>query len=356
MATVKTIKPDGTGDYTTLQAWEDWADGEANAGQWAECYAGGNLGALSISGWAGTPDGTNFPKVYTPTAERHDGSYGSGAYIESPGTNVPLTISNPNRIVIDGLRLRRTTVGGTASAWVAEIASGIQADGFVIENCLIEQENNGPGIQVLSGSGSMSLGGTIRNNIIVENKVGAAESFGISVIVTAAMFTTHGVTLNILNNTIVSPNSRYVNGIRLVRDGSALGSTANLTVTAKNNVAMGAGTADFVTATNTGTGVLSMTASHNASSDATSDDWGATGAQNSLTASSQFVNVASDWNLKAGANLIDTGTDLSGSSVTTDYSGTVRSGTYDIGADEYVASAVISDHSNRSLIPLSLWI
>ena len=31
MATIKTIKPAGGGDYTTLQAWADWADGEASS-------------------------------------------------------------------------------------------------------------------------------------------------------------------------------------------------------------------------------------------------------------------------------------------------------------------------------------
>ena len=64
MATVKTVKPAGGGDFTTLALWEDYADGQTSADQWAECYSGGNLGAVTLSGWLATPDASNYPKIY----------------------------------------------------------------------------------------------------------------------------------------------------------------------------------------------------------------------------------------------------------------------------------------------------
>ena len=83
MATIKTIKPAGGGDYTTLAAWENWADGQASADQWAECYEGGDLGPVLLNLWTPTPTPTLYPKIYTPLAERHNGtSAGGGDTVE----------------------------------------------------------------------------------------------------------------------------------------------------------------------------------------------------------------------------------------------------------------------------------
>src|ERR1044071_371936 len=82
--TIKTIKPAGGGDYTTLAAWEDWADGQTNAAQWAECYSGGDLGTVDFGGWASTPNATNYPRIYVPLGEGHGGSTNAGAYTTSP--------------------------------------------------------------------------------------------------------------------------------------------------------------------------------------------------------------------------------------------------------------------------------
>ena len=54
--------------------------------------------------------------------------------------------------------------------------------------------------------------------------------------------------------------------------------------------------------------------------------------------SADEVTSTSDFHLKAGADSIDAGTDTSGYGVTTDHDGNSRSGTYDIGAYEYIAA------------------
>ena len=89
MATVKTIKPAGGGDYTSLALWEDAVDGEASAAQWAECYSGGNLGAVTLSGWSATPDASNYPKIYAAEGNSHGADVSSGAYISS---SAPMSI------------------------------------------------------------------------------------------------------------------------------------------------------------------------------------------------------------------------------------------------------------------------
>ena len=56
---IRTIRasthPLGTGDFTTIQAWEDYVDDKINPFQWAECYQGFDLGTFTLSGWSSTP-------------------------------------------------------------------------------------------------------------------------------------------------------------------------------------------------------------------------------------------------------------------------------------------------------------
>lgn len=348
MPTTKTIKPGGGGDFTTLQAWEDWADGEASAAQWAECYTGGNLGAVVFSGWASTPDAGNRPKIYTPAAQRHVGSDG-GATASVAGTVVSISV---NYVWLDGVTLKYTSASnGTAI--------GVMASNVTVENCLVLITGTGSAsaVSCAPSSGTSYAGLLIQNNIFVDQISGSAGTYAAIDMTSLCFGGTTAVTAVIYNNTIYSTAAKWKYGITAYRQQVAAG-TANLTLTVKNNIAMGVLTGCYVTTLNSGTGTLSITASYNLSSDATGDDWGATGAQISKTASSQFVNVASDWNLKLAADAIDTGTDLSASGVTTDYSGTTRSGTYDIGADEYVTPAAPAyiDHCNRCNIQLPIWI
>jgi hypothetical protein len=86
MPTVKTIKPLGGGDFTTLAAWQVFAAAQATADQWAECYSGGNLGGVFMTAWASTPSATVYPRVYAEPGSRHDGNLGgasgtNGAYM-----------------------------------------------------------------------------------------------------------------------------------------------------------------------------------------------------------------------------------------------------------------------------------
>jgi hypothetical protein len=73
----------GPGDFTTLQSWEDWAGGEPNPYQLAECYSGGNLGTFNLSGWSSTPNASAYPKIYAKPSEYHGGQFNRGPVISS---------------------------------------------------------------------------------------------------------------------------------------------------------------------------------------------------------------------------------------------------------------------------------
>lgn len=163
--TIKTIKPAGGGDYTTLAAWEDWADGQASADQWAECYSGGDLGEVTLAGWAATPTATLYPKIYTPLAERHQGKDNStGAYINVDGTAVGIRV-DVKYTRIEGIRLELTVSKNAIEVY------GPTAPTCIVDSCLVIAKGTistgycGIYIHINIASDIM----TVRNNIVFCN-------------------------------------------------------------------------------------------------------------------------------------------------------------------------------------------
>src|SRR5436190_23135385 len=87
MPVISEIKADGSGDFSTLQQWADWAATQSNPAQWARVWNLGNPGPVILTGWAATPTSFAFPKIYAAEREidgtRHDGTDGVGTFIES---------------------------------------------------------------------------------------------------------------------------------------------------------------------------------------------------------------------------------------------------------------------------------
>jgi len=85
---IRTIRasthPLGTGDFTTIQAWEDFVDDKINPFQWAECYEGFDLGTFTLSGWASTPTSSGYPRIYAASGEVHQGNLYKGPTIAPP--------------------------------------------------------------------------------------------------------------------------------------------------------------------------------------------------------------------------------------------------------------------------------
>jgi len=103
----------GVGDFTTIQAWEDYADGQDHPHQWAKCYSGVNLGTFTISGWSSTPLASGYPRVFSAYSgsngrEYHFGNYNRGPYIyssDTPATGINVISESYTRI--DGLTSNR---------------------------------------------------------------------------------------------------------------------------------------------------------------------------------------------------------------------------------------------------------
>ena len=85
---IRTIRasthPLGTGDFTTIQAWEDYVDDKINPFQWAECYQGFDLGTFTLSGWSSTPTSSGYPRIYAASGEVHQGNLYKGPTIAPP--------------------------------------------------------------------------------------------------------------------------------------------------------------------------------------------------------------------------------------------------------------------------------
>lgn len=301
MPTISTIKPGGGGDYTTLQAWEDWADGEASADQWAECYSG-DLGALNISGWTATPSASLYPRVYGVSGSRPNGVYGAGgAYINNGSAQAIVT--SVAYTEIDGLDL-------TGLLYTVELS----AANCVLRNCVLKSGFAGftTGVMVQNGGSA-----TVYNNIIKE--------YGDGVICRSN--TASAVTAYLYNNTIYN----NTNGVTATQTSGALA------LTTKNNISMGNSGSDY----RIGSGSPTWTSDNNIAEDASLTSAGVAGSNDleSQTLASVLTDAANDdFTLASSSPAIDAGADLSGT-VDTDIAGLSRpqNSVYDIGAfeDEY---------------------
>ena len=244
MPTIKTIKPGGGGDYTTLQTWESWADGQGSADQWAECYDGGDLGEVSVQSWTATPSSTLYPRIYVAEGEGHDGTAASGgAYINHDGSQMTMS---ENYTRVEGLRIVSSINGRTMS---------LAGDGGqILDGCLIINDYGSSGSwSDIYCSGVRTIPVIVRNNIIYGKD---ATRFGIYFYSNEASIDHY---CEIYNNTV---DGCHNYGIQ-VRSVGATGWTAIV----ENNICTTNST-DFRWLV----GVINVTANNNCSDDATADD------------------------------------------------------------------------------------
>ncbi len=81
---ISTIKEDGTGDYTSLSAWEAGENrdlvalDEIAVAQIDGTWTNPDTTAVTIDGWV--TDATRYIKIYTTATARHDGKWNTGKY------------------------------------------------------------------------------------------------------------------------------------------------------------------------------------------------------------------------------------------------------------------------------------
>lgn len=331
MPVTNTIKSDGTGDYTTAQAWETAVDGLAMDTYTGECYEGGDLGAVTFA------DVTNGKTmILTPaTGHGHNGSTSDGAYMTATTGSV-VSVSQASNIEVRGMRLLKTQAGGSGviatSATITNI-TGIIFDGNMVVQDFSVAGNFANGISAHTAYDGVSVSRTSNNIVVFTGSGNVNSGIGISVSSQAIFATgfvhTHNAT--VYNNTIVG-NSLMHTGIQVAR-AEQFGGEANLNVTLRNNVVIGSTTFGMRTSTNTGVGTLTVTSSNNATQDTTASTWGGTGHLTSIVPADEFVDPASDWSIWPTSNLLEAGFDLSGT-FTNDAYGNTRAVPYNIGAYE----------------------
>jgi hypothetical protein len=297
----KTVKPSG-GDYTSLEACmhaneqnlvtaDKYFDVEID-GAWSSADASNCV----IHNY--TTDATRYINIYTTSAARHLGVWSTSYYrIVATGGNTPKIDLYTNYTRITGLQLHSTeTPGGTECAIIIQTGGG---NNCWISKCILR-----------GGRYSVWLAGTDSPTVYFWNNIIYTASVGAFVMVNG------NPTVNIYSSTFIGTDY----GIR------NLGGTAVV----KNCYAYGT------------TSYVGCTITTSASSDAST---GTAGLRSIAYTTANFTNVTAnseDLHLVLGSALIDVGTNTSGDSAplnfTDDIDGVTRSGTWDIGADEYVSA------------------
>ena len=325
MPSIKTIKPAGGGDFTSLSTWEDYADGQASADQWAECYSGGNLGAVTLSGWSSTSSAGAYPKIYAAKKHRHGGEVDAGAYISASS---PISVSI-KYTQIDGLRIQ----GITNSNKAVDFSPSSTAADCRIDNCIVHGTFQW-GILIGQSSSGVTSSNYVTNNIVIIDGTANTNPIGIYAYGTDAS----GGTTNmyIYNNSlyVANPGSLNSYGIRFANTASCI-----LNISVENNIVIGPVNTDGSSITygytqitfDSGTKMFN----NNISSDGTADNFGGTGHQLKASASEIWKDAPNNnFNIPLSSIALNSGKTLS--AVTTDMFGTSRpqSDYYDIGAIE----------------------
>ena len=253
--------------------------------------------AVTIDGW--TTTSTNYIRIYTTPAARHNGTWGNGyrktAYI---------SISE-EYVRVDGLSIRQSA---DSTAYFIANSTGIGE--IHISNSFGQMANLTTSVDTFSVYSGGNLTVKLWNNIGINDSTSTtADAFRIY---------DADITVYAYNNTGIA---NYGAGFR----------RENGTVYLINDIGISSNSAAF-------TGIFSSV-SYSASDDATADDWGGTG--NKINQSFSFADSANrDFHLLPSDTAAkDAGTDLLADpnlAFTTDIDGQTRSGSWDIGADEFI--------------------
>lgn len=325
---ITVVDPDqGAGyDYASLSLWEsDFGDTTGNLPSddliaIAKCRSTGGTAdatAVAIDGW--TTDATRYIKVWTDSAEsyRHDGKWNTGKYrisLSSGGTGA-LTIGD-NYVRVIGLQLNNTSADrGAGIAFTGEFANG--ANLVTISHCIFKGVTDTEAWALLTGgiftvnAANDNLNLHIYNNVFYDYK--CANDY------TGAM---------VLRMWYGSAKV-YANTIHDCRLGIVQGGDS--TVTVKDML--------FDGCTTDATGTITDT--YCATSNDNTKGLNASGTGNRFSQTFSFVDGNNgDFHLTVSdSGARDYGTGLSGDTpaISDDIDGVTRTGTWDIGADEYVA-------------------
>ena len=283
------------------------------------CYADGvDSSVVTINGW--TTDSNHYIKIYTPISagevgatQRHDGTWGGGGYSREVATTGEALFIEEENVRIEGLRLSVTaSSGGPNPIRVAPAGTGtdVRISDCIIRGVLSGSVDSSEGI-VISGSGTGMV--KIWNNIVYDFNVGSEGS---------------GLENYADNQTAYMYNNTVYNCI------TGIWRTAAGALVAKNNIAHTCGD-DY----------YGLSAGSDSNLGEEANGGGTNYIQTTQTAAQMFVDPGGsppDFHILSTSDAHDAGADLSSDTnlvLTDDIDGGTRSGTWDIGADEYGATS-----------------
>jgi hypothetical protein len=284
------------------------------------------LNDLASSTWTYTTDATNY--VVISVTDQHNGIWNTSMYRLSVNGGSSLTL-NDNYAYVYNLQVEQTSTGGFTYAFGRsnDVLTNIL---WFLDGCIFKARTSsigyGQSAFTVSPSASSAAGSVdIHNCVLIGGyrTLYVGDTDAASIIIRIFNCTLYGGSSDtIYSNTSLGSNILCINTLawgltdvlQSVRWGS--GGETNLRYHANNNVQ-----ADDIG----GTGYLPYSAYpyYDLSSYSLTDVF---------TDPSNF-----DFSLVSSSPVIDVGTDLSSSGITTDITGAVRSGTWDIGAFEYGA-------------------
>jgi len=299
-----TISGDDSGASCDIDTFA-YQDGEIEI---AECYndwPDGLEDAPVIGGW--TTDDIRYIKIYTPESERHNGTAGTGFWLKGQANSWrgSLVINDPYALV-EGLEI---TSALSNTYQCINIDVGSHTGWVKVSYCLLHDATvNSP-----FGIKTVNVGALYVWNNIIYNIDNGSEG-------DAIYANSDKCNVAYIYNNTISDCYRY--GITTY--GSA--------IHAKNNLVQNCGSSCF-------SGSFNSASDYNASDDSSSTG----GTHDRTNQSFTFVDEANDdFHLASNdGGAKDYGTDLSSDpnlAFSDDIDGETRSGTWDIGADEYVAA------------------
>lgn len=276
--------------------------------------------AVTISmGSATNSNSTNYMILGVDSAYRHDGTSSTGCRISS-NTNAFTVTLGSHSSTVEWLRLAEAS-NGASDLGCLTMAQGfgqwnLGGRNLIVENCNSSGSGNWRGVVIGHSANTGNPVNYLYNSIVYNSEKDGVMIGNLS---TGADYEISNVTT-------------YGNG----QNGISAGGSGLQTL--KNDLSCGNVTADYAGSYDTFT--------TSGSCDATGTS-GLTG----LSSSTEFTNTGSnDYHLKAGATSIDTATSLgSTNNINIDIDNYTRTGTWDLGADEFVSSGATEVNGKLTL-------
>lgn len=305
------VKPDGTGDYTTLDAAILAIAAGSQQPYTVECYRGDigttlNISRYTFTGWY--PDASNQIDIVVPLSERHHCDRRDCSRIEG-GLFVGLGWVN-----VTGLAIYSDS--DTGIQFAGDYISGTN----VVDSCLIVRNDGGSAANsgVFASLFESSRTVIVRNTTIYSNGLWDNGIYAESLLDSYLTMT--------VQNCAVLDAADY--GFTSYRQPGPKPPGGHIYLTLVNNKVTNSGTADYDTSD-----INTLSALTNLSSDGTATSIGGTG-YTGATQSDEYVADDRYWRQAANATGIDSATDLSGT-FTDDALGETRpAGAWDLGPVE----------------------